>query len=263
MTSPTTPRLRGVVIPAEHGGWGITLEPVVLGLAVAPSPAGFAIGLAALGVFLFRTPFKIVAGDLRRGRRLPRTRLALWAAAGYGVVLIGAVAAAIVTADHPFWIPLAAAVPLLLLQAGYDVRNRSRRLIPEIAGPVGMGSVAAAIALAGGESMEVALGLWLVLALRSIASIVLVRAQLRRARQQPYRARLVHGVDLAVAATAICAAAFEVIPWLGAVAIVFLSPFGWWSLWRPAVRALIVGTHQTLLGAFVVALTAIGAEVGL
>ena len=27
--------MRGVVIPSEHGGWGLTLEPVVLGLLLA------------------------------------------------------------------------------------------------------------------------------------------------------------------------------------------------------------------------------------
>jgi hypothetical protein len=47
---------RAVVIPSEHGGWGLTLEPVVLGLLVAPSIAGLAIGVAAFLAFLVRTP---------------------------------------------------------------------------------------------------------------------------------------------------------------------------------------------------------------
>ena len=40
----TRPLWRSVAIPTEHGGWGLTLEPVVLGLAVAPSLAGIALG---------------------------------------------------------------------------------------------------------------------------------------------------------------------------------------------------------------------------
>ena len=263
MTEPTTPRIRDVAIPPDHGGWGLTLEPVLLGLLVAPSTAGFALGAAALAAFLFRTPFRIVASDLRRGRILLRTRLSLGAAAVYGTFLATAVVAAIVAADHPFWLPLVTAVPLWALQVSYDIRNRSRRLIPEIAGPLGIGSVAAAIALAGGASMKISLGLWLVVSLRSIASVVLVRAQLRRARQQPYGEQGVHLVDLAAAAAAVTAAAFGVIPWLGAVAISLLTPFAWWSLWRPAVRAVIVGTQQTVLGAFLVMLTAIGARAGI
>ena len=45
-TSPVAPAgksersmLRSVAVPTEHGGWGLTAEPVVLGLAVAPSAA--------------------------------------------------------------------------------------------------------------------------------------------------------------------------------------------------------------------------------
>jgi hypothetical protein len=263
MSTPPTTRLRGVAIPSEHGGWGITLEPVALGLAVAPSTAGIALGVAALATFLFRTPFKIAAGDRRRGRRLPRTGVAVRTAALYGAVLVAAVVIAISTAGHRFWPPIAAGIPLMLIQAGYDVRSRSRRLIPEIAGPVGMGSVSAAIALAGGESLRTALGLWLVMALRSITAVVLVRAQLRRAKQQSYREWPVHLVAAGAAAVVVAAAGLGVVPWLGAAAVAFVMPFGWWSLWRPPVAAVVVGVSQTILGAVVVVLTAAGVRAGI
>ena len=263
MDTPDQSRLRGVVIPADHGGWGLTLEPVALGLAVAPSIAGAALGIAALAAFLFRTPFKTAAGDYRRHRHLARTRLAIRAATVYGLVLAVAVVVAIATTGNRFWPPLAAAVPLMMLQVGYDARNRSRRLIPEIAGPLAIGSVAAAIALAGGAAITVALGLWLVSGLRSIASILLVRAQLRRARQHPYKPWMVHTADLVVATAAVAAAAAGVIPWLGAAAIAMLTPFGFWSLQRPAVRAVVVGIQQTVLGAVVVMITVIGVRAGI
>ncbi len=263
MDTPDQSRLRGVAIPADHGGWGLTLEPVVLGLAVAPSIAGAALGVAALAAFLFRTPFKTAAGDYRRHRHLPRTRLAIRAATVYGLILATAVVAAIATTGNRFWPPLAAAIPLMIVQVGYDARNRSRRLIPEIAGPLAIGSVAAAIAMAGGATTKLALGLWLVVGLRSIASVLLVRAQLRRARQHPYKPWAVHTADVAVATVAIFAAAAGVIPWLGAAAIAMLTPFGIWSLRRPAVRAVVVGIQQTLLGTLVVAITVIGVRAGI
>ena len=172
-------------MPSEHGGWGLTLEPAVLGLLVAPSVAGGALGIAALAAFLFRTPFKIAAGDLRRDRRTARTLLAVRAAVGYGIVLAVSITTAVITAGHPFWQPLAFAAPLVVLQAAYDVRSRSRRLVPEIAGPVAIASIVASIALAGGEETATAYGLWLVMALRAAASVILVRAQLRRAKAQP------------------------------------------------------------------------------
>jgi hypothetical protein len=39
--------LRAVALPTEHGGWGFTLEPIVLGLAVAAGPAGAGLAAAA------------------------------------------------------------------------------------------------------------------------------------------------------------------------------------------------------------------------
>ena len=47
---------RGVAVPTEHGGWGLTAEPVLLGLLVAFSWPGLLIGSAALLAFLAARP---------------------------------------------------------------------------------------------------------------------------------------------------------------------------------------------------------------
>ena len=60
------PMLRSVALPTEHGGWGLTLEPVLLGLLVAPSVAGLAIGGAAFLVFV-----AVNAGEARPRRPIP------------------------------------------------------------------------------------------------------------------------------------------------------------------------------------------------
>ena len=73
---PRRSQLRAVALPSEHGGWGLTLEPVLLGLIVAHSVAALALGLATVLAFLARTPLKLAAVDARRGRTLERTRLA-------------------------------------------------------------------------------------------------------------------------------------------------------------------------------------------
>src|SRR5919107_958030 len=172
-------RLRTIALPTEHGGWGITLEPVVLGLLVAPSLAGAGLALATVGAFLARHPFKIVAGDRRRGRRFARTPYAerftlAYAAAG----LVGLPLAVFSAADYAFLLPLAAAAPLAAVQLWYDAAGRSRGLLPEVAGSVAMGSVAASTALAGGAAWPAALGLWAVLAARFVPAILYVRARL-------------------------------------------------------------------------------------
>jgi hypothetical protein len=47
--------LRAVAVPTEHGGWSLTLEPVLLGLMVAWSWPGLSLGVAAMLAFLART----------------------------------------------------------------------------------------------------------------------------------------------------------------------------------------------------------------
>ena len=173
-------RLRNAALPVEHGGWSLTLEPVALGLLVAPSPAGFLLAAAAAGAFLARHPFKIVAADRRRGRRFPRTAVAERFLLLYGGVALASVLAAAATADsYVFLLPLLAALPLASVQLAFDAAGRSRTLIPEVLGSVGLAAVAASIALAGSWQLPASFGLWAVLAGRAAPSILYVRARLR------------------------------------------------------------------------------------
>lgn len=81
--TPATARsmFRAVAMPTEHGGRGLTLEPGLLGVLVAPSLTGLCLPAAALVAFVARTPLEIVLVDRRRARSLPRTQLAARAAA--------------------------------------------------------------------------------------------------------------------------------------------------------------------------------------
>jgi hypothetical protein len=40
--------LRPLALPSEHGGWGILLEPIAIGLLVAGSWSGVLVGAAAV-----------------------------------------------------------------------------------------------------------------------------------------------------------------------------------------------------------------------
>ena len=150
--------LRAVAMPTEHGGWSLTLEPVLLGLLVAWSWPGLALGVAAMLAFLARTPLKLVLVDRWRGRWLMRTTVAARVAAVELLVLVALVVVAAIGADARFWWPLLAAAPLVAIELWFDMRSRSRRLLPELAGTVGIGSVAAAIALADGADTAVGVG---------------------------------------------------------------------------------------------------------
>ena len=217
-------------MPAEHGGWALTGEPILLGLLVAPSIGGAALGGAALLAFLARTPLKVALVDRWRHRRLQRTALAERVAAGEVVVLAGLLTAAAVRSGHGWWAPLAAAIPLVAVELWFDMRSRSRRPVPELCGAIGIASVAAAIARAGGESWSVSIGLWLVLSARSVGSIPFARAQMQRVKG---RAAQRSGVDLAQAvaiAAVMTGSAAGAVPTAAVVAVGAAAAFQVWSI---------------------------------
>lgn len=249
------PPLRSVMLPSEHGGWSLTLEPAILGLIVAPSGAGWALAGAALLGFLLRTPLKLAAGDRLRGRTLIRTEMATRATFAYGLVLCSLLAVALVASDHVFWPPLALAGPLFVVEFAYDVRSRSRRLVPELVGTIGIGAVAAAIVLADAGEVAVAYALWVIAAARAIAAIPFVRVQLRRGKHQPHRLASSDAAQLlAVLGAAAVAPILGVVP---AAAILGLAVFHAVAVRRPVPKTAVIGAQQVALGLTVVVVTAL------
>jgi len=59
--------VREVVVPTEHGGWGFTTEPLVLGLLVAPGLTTVALAVVGMAVFLARRPLRLLTADRRAG----------------------------------------------------------------------------------------------------------------------------------------------------------------------------------------------------
>ncbi len=250
--------LRAVALPSEHGGWGLTLEPGLLGLLVSPSVAGLALALAALVAFLARTPLKLALVDRRRGRALERTTLARRVAALELVVLVGLVATAVVTATSAFWAPLAVAAPLIAVEAWFDLRSRSRRLVPEVAGAVAVCSVTPMIVLADGEAGALAVGLWLVLAARVVTAIPHVRDRIAELHGREVRAVttvVADGLALALAALAVGLDAQLVAGALAVVAVVVIQRV---SARHPTSRAVVLGIRQMALGFGLVVVTALG-----
>jgi hypothetical protein len=249
--------LRAVAIPTEHGGWSLTLEPVVLGLLVAWSWPGLALGGAALLAFLARTPLKLVLVDAWRRRWLARTTVAARVAAGELLWLVALVVAAALTADARFWWPLLAAAPLVAVELWFDMRSRSRRLLPELAGTIGIGSVAAAIAVADSAETSLALGLWIVIAARAAAAIPYARTQVFRTRGRPHE--LWHSdlaQVLAVAAVTIAWLA-GVVPLAAAGAIAAVAAFNIGAVRATPRPAKVIGLQQMFFGIAVVVITAI------
>jgi hypothetical protein len=171
------------------------------------------------------------------------------------LLLLVLVATAVATADAEFWWPAAVAAPLVAVELWFDMRSRSRRLTPELAGACGIGAIAAMIALAGGEAAALAAGLWLVLAARTVAAIPSVRAQvmaLHGRAASPIAGRI---GDAAAVALAACAVVVDPQLLAGAITVVALQHL---SDHIPAPRAALLGVRQTVFGFLVVVVTAIG-----
>ncbi len=250
--------IRSVGLPSEHGGWGLTLEPVLLGLAVAPSVAGVLLGLIAALCLLVRTPVKTVLVDVSRDRHLHRTRVATRLAAVElaTIVLLGL--ATLFLAEGPFWLPVLVAAPLVGVELWYDMRSRGRRLVPELAGAVGIAGVVASIVLVDGGSWRLAGALWVVLAARAITSIPFVRGQIFRLRGRPGAAWPLVLADLAALAVAAGAVALDERLLAGAVAVLVVVVIQRLSALKPPPRAVVIGLRQMALGLAVAAVAAVG-----
>lgn len=252
-------RLRAVAVPSEHGGWGLVAEPCLLGLAVAPSASGAFLAASTFVAFLLRTPAKIVFIDRRRGRWLPRTSLAAAVSAVEAAVLMALVVAAVAVRHNPhFWVPGLVAAPLLAVEAWYEVRSRGRRLVPELAGAIGVCSVAPMILLADGRSPSLAAVGWVVLGARVVTSIPHVRSNVDALHGRTRDTRVTAGADAVSTALALIAIAIDSASALGAIAVIaVIAAQRLTSRGEPA-PAVVLGVRQTLFGFGIVAAAAAG-----
>lgn len=263
--TPSQVRWKAVALPPEHGGWGFLLEPIALGLLVAPSWAGFFLGVAALGAFLMQHPLKLAYTDRKRGRRYARTAAAERVLVVYAALAIIGFLAAVALGGLKPLLPLALASPLALVQVVSLLRNRGRELPRELAGAATLAGVAAAIALAGGAARLTALGLWAVLVARDIPAILYVRERLRLEKGKPAATGAVVAAHVAALVVIALLAWAGVTPWLAVLALTILlarAAYGV-SPWRRAARPQTIGFLELGLGLLTVLLTALGVAVNL
>jgi hypothetical protein len=234
---------------------------VLLGLLVAWSWSGLAVGAAAMLAFLARTPLKLVLVDRWRGRWLARTGVAARVAFVELSALAALVVVAALGADGRFWLPPLAALPLIAVELWFDMRSRSRRLLPELAGTVGIGSAAAAVAIAGGAGAALALGLWAVVAARTTASIPYARTQVFRGRGRPtptWPSDLAQALAVLVVTVAWT---LDAVPAAAVLAIAAVALFNAIAVRAAPRPAKVIGLQQLFVGLAVVAITAIAVRV--
>ncbi len=249
---------RAVAVPSEHGGWGLTLEPVLLGLIVGWSIGGVGLAVAAFVAFVVRTPLKLLLVDVHRDRWLDRSRLAVRFVVGELVVMVAAVTVVVWAAGWSWVVPAVVALPLVAVQTWFDVRSRGRRLVPELCGAVGIAAVVASIVLSAGRDGSLAVALWLVLAARAVGAIPFVRVQILRLRRGAGSVRQSDVAQVLAVATAVAAVVVDSRLAAGLVGVLLLAVAQTVWVRRAPVAPKVLGLRQMALGLGLVVVTAVG-----
>ena len=247
-------RWRELVWPREHGSWSLALEPLALGLLVAPSTAGGCLALAVLMAFFARRPLRTAVNDANAERRAaargPLAVLALVATGFFlGAFALGGMA------WLAWLLPVAAAGAVFLF---FDLRAAGREGAAEVAGSAAFAFLPGVIATLAGWRAPEAAALALVMCGRSVPRVLAVRALLRAQKTGGRRVApalvaagvaLVVGVALALAGLA-PRTAVVLLALLAARAVALLA------FPRRELRARTIGIIEAALGVLFIAFVA-------
>ena len=254
------PRLRPIVMPAEHGGWSFIGAPILLGLLVAPSWIGAMVATAGLLMFLSRQPLKTGAKDLLQKKRYPRTDWALGIGGAELAVALLLLGLSIAYSPRPLLPPIAVFLGVAAIQFVYDSLGKGRNTLPEIVGASAAGIIATIIAIAGGSSIPLAWLLAGILSLHCAVAIVYVGARLDLAHKRPTSILAVWLVALAATAIVAFFVSSSLFSWPLLATFTLLAARAVWgvSRFRKEIKPHFIGIQEigyTLLLISAVALT--------
>lgn len=244
---------RDVIRPKEHGSWSLALEPIALGLLVAPSWAGASLAAALVAGFFARRPLRMVALEHRRERR----RAAWEALAACAVPALAGSAGAVALGGSGWvaWLlPVAGAGAVFLC---FDLRGEGREEVAELIGAGAFALVPAALAVLGGLPAEAAASLALLMLGRAVPSVATVRAYLRAAKTGTRRDAFALGAAFVALAAGVALVRRGMAPAFAAIALGVLAgrTVAWLVVVRPSWRASRIGMIEAVLGlAFVLGL---------
>lgn len=258
-------RMRGILLPTEHGSWGFLAEPMLASLAVAWSGSGAWIALMVVGAFLSRQPLKIFLGDFSAGRTLPQTLVARRVAIVFFFVAGAGFAGTVLNGELRSLWPFALVAPLAAVQIHFDAQRQSRAFVAEIMGAVAMSSSAAAIALAGGLDVRYAVALWAVFGTRLVSSIVYVRNRLlaEKGKESSFLAPVAtHVAAMGVVASLVCGGLAPRLALVASALLLARCAAGLSPLRKPT-KAMKIGVFEILYGAATVLAVIVGTRLGI
>jgi hypothetical protein len=146
--------------------------------------------VAVLALFLLHQPLKVWVKDYRAQRSNYRTQWAKRFCLLYATLGLGATVGLLPYLSVAWWFVAAALLPLIAVQLAFDLRNASRALVPELAGAAALNGSVVWVALLGGWQLADGLLLWGLLLVRTVPSIIYIRARLQQLHHKPIRLAL-------------------------------------------------------------------------
>jgi len=230
-------RLKAMVIPREHGAWGLLLVPLVTGAVVA-ARSGVNLGavvlflVAALSLFCLRTPAEAWLGTSAIKAHSPQERSAV---AGFSlaiaVVAVSATIALFLAGLSRGLLTIGAVTALAFaIQAAVKKLGRRGRMPAQVIGAVGLTSTAAgAYYVATGKLDQIAIALWLANWLFAGDQVHFVQVRIHSSRATTLDEKLQHGyaflagqiVLLAVVVGFCIVGFFPKLAWLAFVPVLF------------------------------------------
>lgn len=165
-----------LVLPKEHGSWSLALEPLALGMLVAPSAAGGALAFAAVAVFFLRRPLKLLSS----GKPDPRIPLASGVVIALSTLAAASLFLAVVFGGTKNLWPLIPAAMAGIGFAWFDSRNEGREGAAEMCGAMAFAVLPATFAKLAGWSVTESAAIAIVMLVRSVPTVSFVRTYLRR-----------------------------------------------------------------------------------
>lgn len=242
-------------MPREHGSWSLALEPVALGLALAPSLAGGYLAAATFTAFLARRPLKLALNEPLPVRR---------AAARQALAVLGAASAALAglafaTAQNDFVLWLLPAAVLGAIFLWFDLRKAGREQAAEICGSAAFATLTGAIVAAGGFSTKAILVANFLMLARAVPTVVFVRTIIRGNKTGTLRpfAALSAALVVTLLAAWLVAGGFAATWTLVPVALLFARAVFFLTGKRHVVRARALGIQELVAGILYVAMLAV------
>lgn len=194
-------RRRALILPREHGAWGLLLVPMVTGAGVAFHQASHIFPLillltAALALFWLRTPLESLLGTSAMRAQTMEESHTLRSI----IVLLAGIAAVTLAAllwagrNASLWPLGATAAGAFIAQAVLKKLGRRTRMLSEMVGTIGLtASAPAAYYVITGEFNATAWMLWLANILFAGDQIHYVQLRIHTAKIQGFRAKFASG----------------------------------------------------------------------